>query len=88
MLESQISTPLTKNTRRKNNNDDDLVASQSNVRKSSRSKTDNGINPPRRDRIRITIGNTDDSRNNDSDLNGCLLMEEIWSIFTSLSSAV
>lgn len=102
MLESQISTPVTKNTRRmsRNNNnniDDDLVASRKYKRKGSRSKTFNSINPPHLDRYRIIIGNTDESqndsdidgRNNDSDdLKGCLLMDEIWDIFTSLSSAV
>jgi len=123
MLESQISTPVTKNTRRKNNyndnngddlvvsqnvtkntrrknnynnnnGDNDLVVSQKNERIGNRNKRNHEINPSHRDRIRITTSNTDGRQNgfdtvgsnDDENLNGCLLMDEIWNIFTSLSS--
>jgi len=100
MLESQISTPVTKNTSRKNNNnnDADLVVSQQNRRKGSRMKKDKTMIPPHRGHRRKVIRNTDESDSNEDfdtddsnenfDLNGCLMIDEIWCVFSSLSSAV
>jgi len=100
MLESQISTPITKNTSRKNNNnnDADLVVSQQNRRKDSRMKKDKTMIPPHRGHRRKVIRNTDESDSNEDfdtddsnenfDLNGCLMIDEIWCVFSSLSSAV
>eukprot|EP00984_Skeletonema_dohrnii_P023333 scaffold12428_cov140-Skeletonema_dohrnii-CCMP3373.AAC.1 len=105
MLESQISTPVTKNTSRKNkknnnNNDADLVVSQQNRRKGSRMKMkkDKTMSPPHRGHRRKFIRNTDESDSNEDfdtddstenfDLNGCSMIDEIWCVFSSLSSAV
>eukprot|EP00985_Skeletonema_marinoi_P005406 scaffold2343_cov98-Skeletonema_marinoi.AAC.2 len=100
MIESQISTPVTKNTSRKNNNnnDADLVVNQQNRRKGSRMKKDKTMIPPHRGHRRKVIRNTDESDSNEDfdtddsnenfDLNGCLMIDEIWCVFSSLSSAV
>ena len=102
MLESQITTPVTSNTCRNNNSNinsdvDNEVIGRKNERKGSRNgKKNNVISPSHRNHSRKVTSETDENdddfdtvdSNEDVDLNGCLVFDEIWSAFSSLSSAL
>jgi hypothetical protein len=85
ILESQISTPVTKNTSRKNSHDDSFVINKKHHKpRGSRTKKDEMITPPHHSHSGNVAKNTDASYE-DSDLNGCFDFDQIKSALSLFS---
>ena len=94
MLEAQINTPVTDNTSRKTNSNSD--GDNALIRRNNLQNDRRRMKPSHRSHNKVVTSETEengddfvtDDSNEDFDLNGCFMIDEIWSAFSSLSSSV